>query len=894
MEGWLCPALMLHFEKAPERIYFKAEALSRAGAPRDPDRDRMSGPEMISVTDVESRLSSVWKRLRHHFLSWYKSRYLSDYECSFSEGLTGIDVSFFVERKPISLDLVLSTEEAVFVDEVLIDEKKQLKNLDYEITHSREQTEETFCINFFRPRPTKKIQLEGRHLSIHMAIRLRVKVVRDDEADLRLLRGAMSFMEFGDPELAIERLLEYEEYSDKNPLVDQMLSLMYLRKRQLREAEKYVLKALTHGEVEWGLDTYSKIQEMVPKIPAADLRAMEKESRAWALEPSYGVVVLERHEQHLLGLDSAYLSKGRVLLTIRRSDAARLLKHLAFAFSSLRDLFLHSSVRIIRQGDQVEELPRQNFKITDRREQNVSITVENEQVAYWILPDLAPGDIIEWTVHTVSRDHPVNGKPHVFILTSLHHIYFPTFRAISEFHVPKGFAVKFATRNMSSAPVPTRREMGGEEVITYESSRFIPSGRTGFRFENNYLNPIIACSVDDLEWSEVVQESLRMTSGESAAGERLPVELSTLLDSAAEKAAALERAFYWIRDNIRYASLESGQKQIGLADRAKKIVETGAGDCKDKSYLLGLVCRTLDIPYEFVVISTEHGITIGDLPSNQFNHIFLRAKPKSDWIYLDATSEPTPYGTAPAWCQGLDALVLDAVGTVITIPTDDPRQNVVEISETFHTFQNARLEGLFDLRATGHSGRIIDEQWKAISLSVEDRHQAAQQALGFVMPDSVVIESFGVCDTSSSSLFHVSGLHRRSPLVKLGDSGTLISKISWEAPPLHLRDWRMLRIDRFFSVEFPIRVDLHVTFEKVVFNALDDLSRLSRTENEICLVEEIIDRNSDSLTIHRSIVFKKKFIRGDEVKLVPKTLEKIEKALQLVMSFDESKSGALS
>ncbi len=30
MEGWLCPALLLYFEAAPEKLYFKAEAMKKS------------------------------------------------------------------------------------------------------------------------------------------------------------------------------------------------------------------------------------------------------------------------------------------------------------------------------------------------------------------------------------------------------------------------------------------------------------------------------------------------------------------------------------------------------------------------------------------------------------------------------------------------------------------------------------------------------------------------------------------------------------------------------------------------------------------------------------------------------------------------------------------------
>ncbi len=51
----------------------------------------------------------------------------------------------------------------------------------------------------------------------------------------------------------------------------------------------------------------------------------------------------------------------------------------------------------------------------------------------------------------------------------------------------------------------------------------------------------------------------------------------------------------------------------------------------------------------------------------------------------------------------------------------------------------------------------------------------------------------------------------------------------------------------------------------------------------------LMTEESDSLTIERTLALKKRFVRGEEVELIPETFEQIERALQLVLASDPSR-----
>jgi len=233
----------------------------------------------------------------------------------------------------------------------------------------------------------------------------------------------------------------------------------------------------------------------------------------------------------------------------------------------------------------------------------------------------------------------------------------------------------------------------------------------------------------------------------------------------------------------------------------------------------------------------------------------------------------------------MQALVLNDEGTIITIPVDEPQSNTLEISEAFDVCRDGHLRGRFDFKARAHAARLIDGRWKMLSLSLRDQKQAVQEALRQFLPSAVVLDHSRESDTSTSSLFHVSGHHSRGPLVALGKNG-VIGTFGWEVPILAVSYWRTLQIDRMFVVDFPMRIQIEARLEGDLLRFLDDASHTGTLDNPVCSIHEDIVATSSAKSIRRTIVFKKKFIHGDDVGMVPQSMEQIEEALQLVLSFD--------
>src|SRR5438445_907759 len=111
-----------------------------------------------------------------------------------------------------------------------------------------------------------------------------------------------------------------------------------------------------------------------------------------------------------------------------------------------------------------------------------------------------------------------------------------------------------------------------------------------------------------------------------------------------------------------------------------QVLETRYGDCKDKATLFIALVRRLGLKAYPVLLSAS-GSADSTLPTvQQFDHMIAavdRPEKNGGRIYLDLTSELTPYGELPPAEEGSFVLVVHDDGTFeeVTLPETAPAAN---------------------------------------------------------------------------------------------------------------------------------------------------------------------------------------------------------------------------
>ena len=114
----------------------------------------------------------------------------------------------------------------------------------------------------------------------------------------------------------------------------------------------------------------------------------------------------------------------------------------------------------------------------------------------------------------------------------------------------------------------------------------------------------------------------------------------------------------------------------------------------------------------------------------------------------------------------------------------------------------------------------------------------------------------------------------------------VIGTLVWEVPFLPLTFWRTLQMSRLFVMQFPLTVRLEVRLEGDLYRFVRDVSRIRALDNPVCRIDEEVVDDGSSLRVTRTVEIRKKQVRGEEVSLVPEAMERVEEALQLVVSLE--------
>ena len=95
--------------------------------------------------------------------------------------------------------------------------------------------------------------------------------------------------------------------------------------------------------------------------------------------------------------------------------------------------------------------------------------------------------------------------------------------------------------------------------------------------------------------------------------------------------------FKWVQRNVRYTK---DPFRVEVLHTARRMLELLAGDCDDKTILLGAMLEAIGHPTRLIIVGPD--------PSRPryYSHIYLEVNHRGKWIPLDATM-PHPLGWAP-------------------------------------------------------------------------------------------------------------------------------------------------------------------------------------------------------------------------------------------------------
>ncbi|MGH7671882.1 MAG: DUF3857 domain-containing transglutaminase family protein [Gemmatimonadales bacterium] len=320
----------------------------------------------------------------------------------------------------------------------------------------------------------------------------------------------------------------------------------------------------------------------------------------------------------------------------------------------------------------------------------------DQKVRRVTLSGVAPGTLVDWS-YTVERTKPlVPGDYYTAwrVTTGL-----LTRRSRLIVDVPASVTPRIREENVR---FPRRTVAAkGRRVYTWATVEVPEIVSEPFAAVPNSVSVWISVS-SPMTWTQLARWYADLSRGRYVVAPALDAKLAELVQGARTLDDSLRAVHRWVAQDFRYVSLSLG---IGgyLPRLPGQVLETRYGDCKDKATLFIALARRMGARAYPVLLSSS-GSADSTLPTvQQFDHMIAAVERPTGRLYLDLTSELTPYGELPPAEQGSFALVVhdDGRGEQVVLPEAPASANRAEVRFDGELTADGRFTGRYTETSLG-------------------------------------------------------------------------------------------------------------------------------------------------------------------------------------------------
>jgi len=239
--------------------------------------------------------------------------------------------------------------------------------------------------------------------------------------------------------------------------------------------------------------------------------------------------------------------------------------------------------------------------------------------------------------------------------------------------VPATLDVRIKEVNLT---VPRKTvEARGRRVYTWAAADVPKIEREPFAADSNGIDQYIDIAAP-VQWADVARWYGGLSRDRYVVTPGLDSALGSVVTGARTLDDSLRALHRWVAQDFRYVSLSLGiggfQPRLPAA-----VLATRYGDCKDKATLFIALARRLGLRAYPVLLSSSGGIARDRPSALAFDHMIAAVERPSGYLYLDLTSELTPFGSLPPAEQGEFGLMVhaDGSGEEVTFPADSAATN---------------------------------------------------------------------------------------------------------------------------------------------------------------------------------------------------------------------------
>jgi len=292
-----------------------------------------------------------------------------------------------------------------------------------------------------------------------------------------------------------------------------------------------------------------------------------------------------------------------------------------------QQLSIHN-ITVLRNGKTINKLNVNDFQTIRQESNSESYIYDGSLNAIANLADIRNGDILDFS-YTIKGFNPIHGN-HFSGATTLN-----DYQPVGKINFNLISKNKLLYKTLNSDIEPKIASYNGYTTYNWQATL-----TEAPKFEDNmphwYL-PYQNLFVSDFKtWEDVVNWALNIYQDEVNLSNELKAKIIQINDSAENEGERISATLKFVQEDIRYLGLESG---IGAYKpfSPNKVLDQRFGDCKDKSWLMVTMLRTMGIEAYPVLINSVYGESLHQLlPSPKaFDHVVVKVvdSTKSHFFY---------------------------------------------------------------------------------------------------------------------------------------------------------------------------------------------------------------------------------------------------------------------
>lgn len=386
----------------------------------------------------------------------------------------------------------------------------------------------------------------------------------------------------------------------------------------------------------------------------------------------------------------------RQVIQVLTQDGAETWGEQSFSYSSGSERLTVNWVRVLKpNGEVVSARP------AHEQESLAPVALEapvysDQKVRRVTLSGVAPGTLVDWSF-TVERIKPLVPSD-----------YFTAWRVTTGRLTRRSRLIvdvpASVTPRIQETYVRFRRrevEAKGRRVYTWATAEVPEILSEPFAAVPNTVYVGISVA-SPLTWAQLSRWYADLSRGRYDVPAPLDAKLGELVRGAATLDDSLRAVHRWVAQDFRYVSLSLG---IGgyLPRLPAQILETRYGDCKDKATLFIALARRMGVRAYPVLLSSSGSADSTQPTAQQFDHMIAAVDRPAGRLYLDLTSDLTPYGELPPAEQGSFALVVhdDGQGEEVVLPEAPASANRAEVRFVGELSADGKFSGHYSETSLG-------------------------------------------------------------------------------------------------------------------------------------------------------------------------------------------------